>query len=61
MKHTPILLLTLIAAAASAAPGIGNELNYNRVSVGYLASDAMKGFSVGGTAELANSGVLISC
>jgi hypothetical protein len=60
MKHTPILLLTLIAAAASAAPGIGNELNYNRVSVGYLASDAMKGFSVGGTAELANSGVLIS-
>ena len=59
MKHTPILLLTLVAAAASAAPGdVG--LNYNRVSVGYLASDAMKGFSVGGTAELANSGVLIS-
>ena len=58
MKHTPILLLTLVAASASAA--VGNELNYNRVSVGYLASDAMKGFSVGGTAELANSGVLIS-
>ena len=59
MKHTPILLLTLVAAAASAAPGdVG--LNYNRVSVGYLASDAMKGFSVGGTAELANSGVLLS-
>lgn len=59
MKHTPILLLTLIAASASAAPGdVG--LNYNRVSVGYLSSDAMKGFTVGGTAELANSGVLIS-
>ena len=60
MKHTPILLLTLVAAAASAAPGTGSGLNYNRVSVGYLSSDAMKGFSVGGTAELANSGVLIS-
>jgi hypothetical protein len=61
MKHTPsILLLTLVAASASAAPGIGNDLNYNRVSVGYLTSDAMKGFTVAGTAELANSGVLIS-
>ena len=60
MKHTPILLLTLVAAAASAAPGTGSGLNYNRVSVGYLSSDAMKGFTVGGTAELAHSGVLIS-
>jgi hypothetical protein len=61
MKHTPaILLLTLVAASASAAVDLGNELNYNRIGVGYLASDAMKGFSVGGTAELANSGVLIS-
>jgi hypothetical protein len=60
MKHTPILLLTLLAASASAAVGVGSGLNYNRVSVGYLTSDAMKGFSVGGTAELANSGVLIS-
>ena len=60
MKHTPILLLTLVAASASAADGLGSGLNYNRVSVGYLASDAMKGFTVGGTAELANSGVLIS-
>ena len=59
MKHTPILLLTLVAAAASAAPGDAG-LNYNRVSVGYLSSDAMKGFTVGGTAELAHSGVLIS-
>jgi len=61
MKHTPaILLLTLVAASASAAVDVGSELNYNRIGVGYLASDAMKGFSVGGTAELANSGVLIS-
>jgi len=60
MKHTPILLLTLVAASASAAPGLGNELNYNRVGVGYLASDAMKGFSVSASAELANSGVLVS-
>ena len=60
MKHTPILLLTLVAASASAADGLGSGLNYNRVSVGYLASDAMKGFTVGGTAELAHSGVLIS-
>ena len=60
MKHTPILLLALVAASASAADGLGSGLNYNRVSVGYLASDAMKGFTVGGTAELAHSGVLIS-
>ena len=60
MKHTPILLLPLLAAAASAAPVGGSGLNYNRVSVGYLANDVMKGFSVGGTAELANSGVLVS-
>ncbi len=60
MKHTPILLLTLVAAAASAAPVGGSGLNYNRVSVGYVASDALKGFDVGATAELANSGVLIS-
>lgn len=59
MKYTPILLLTLVAAAASAASGDAG-LNYNRVSVGYLTSDAMKGFTVGGTAELAHSGVLLS-
>jgi len=60
MKHTPILLLTLVAAAASAAPVGGSGLNYNRVAVGYVSSDALKGFDVSATAELANSGVLIS-
>jgi len=60
MKHTPILLLTLVAAAASAAPVGGSGLNYNRVAVGYVTSDALKGFDVSATAELANSGVLIS-
>ena len=60
MKHTPILLLTLVAAAASAAPVSGPGLNYNRAEVGYVTSDALKGFNVSATAELANSGVLIS-
>jgi len=60
MKHTPILILTLVAASASAAPGIGNELNYNRVGVGYVTSDALKGFNVTASADLANSGVLVS-
>jgi len=60
MKHTPILLLTLVAASASAAPAIGSGLNYNRIEVGYTNNDAFKGLVVGGTAELANSGVLIS-
>lgn len=59
MKHTPILLLTLVAASASAA-GLGSGLNYNRVEVGYVSSDSVKGFNVGATAELANSGVLVS-
>lgn len=61
MKHTPaILLLTLVAASASAAVDVGNELNYNRIGAGYLSSDAMKGFTVSGSADIANSGVLIS-
>ncbi len=61
MKNTPaILLLTLVAASASAAVDAGSELNYNRVGVGYLSSDAMKGFTVGASADIANSGVLIS-
>ena len=59
MKHTPILLLTLVAASASAA-GVGSGLNYNRVEVGYLSNDALKGYSVSATAELAHSGVLVS-
>jgi hypothetical protein len=60
MKNTPILLLTLVAASASAAVGVGSGLNYNRVEVGYLSDDSLKGFSVSATAELAQSGVLIS-
>ncbi len=58
MKHTP-LLLTLVAASASAA-GVGSGLNYNRAEIGYVTSDAVKGFNVSATAELANSGVLVS-
>ena len=38
----------------------GSELNYNRVGAGYLSSDAMKGFTVGASADIANSGVLVS-
>jgi len=60
MKHTPLLLLTLVAASASAAAGAGSGLNYNRVEVGYLTNDSLKGFSVSATAELAHSGVLVS-
>ena len=61
MKHTPaILLLTFVAASASAAVDVGSELNYNRIGVGYVASDAMKGFSVSASADIANSGVLVS-
>lgn len=58
MKHTPILLLTLVAASASAA--VGSGLNYNRAEVGYVTSDAIKGFNVSATAELASSGFLVS-
>ncbi len=60
MKHTPIRLLTLLAASATAASGTGSGLNYNRVEVGYLSNDALKGFSVSATAELAHSGVIVS-
>lgn len=60
MKHTPIILLTLVAASASAAAGAGSGLNYNRAEVGYVTSDAIKGFNVSATAELANSGVIVS-
>ena len=60
MKHTPLLLLTLVAASASAAAGAGSGLNYNRAEIGYVTSDAIKGFNVSATAELASSGVLVS-
>lgn len=65
MKINPILLLTLVAASASAASsysgyGLDQGLNYNRVGVGYVSNDAFKGLNVTGTAELAHSGVLLS-
>ena len=51
MKHTPILLLTLVAAAASAAPGdVG--LNYNRLGLGYESNDSIKSIVVSGEAKL---------
>ena len=50
MKHTPILLLTLVAASASAA--VGNELNYNRVGLGYESNDLLKSVVVSGEAKL---------
>jgi hypothetical protein len=50
MKHIPILLLTLVAASASAA--VGNELNYNRVGLGYESNDLLKSVVVSGEAKL---------
>jgi hypothetical protein len=52
MKHTPILLLTLVAASASAAPAIGSGLNYNRVGVGYESNDSLKSLVISGEAKL---------
>ena len=51
MKHTPILLLTLVAASASAAVG-GSGLNYNRLGVGYESDDALKSVVISGEAKL---------
>jgi hypothetical protein len=52
MKHTPILLLTLVAAAASAAPVGGSGLNYNRLGVSYESDDALKSMVISGEAKL---------
>lgn len=53
MKHTPTtLLLALLAASAPAAVDVGNELNYNRVGVGYESNDLLKSFVVSGEAKL---------
>jgi hypothetical protein len=53
MKHTPsILLLTLVAASAAAAPGVGSGLNYNRLGVGYESDDALKSVVISGEAKL---------
>jgi hypothetical protein len=51
MKHTPILLLTLVAASASAAVG-GSGLNYDRLGVGYESDDALKSIVISGEAKL---------
>jgi hypothetical protein len=51
MKHTPILLLSLIAASASAAVG-GSGLNYDRLGVGYESDDALKSIVISGEAKL---------
>ncbi len=51
MKHTPILLLTLLAASASAAVD-GPGLNYNRIGVGYESNDLLKSTVVSGEAKL---------
>ena len=52
MKHTPILLLTLVAASASAAPAIGSGLNYNRIGLGYESNDSLKSLVISGEAKL---------
>jgi hypothetical protein len=53
MKHTPILLLTLVAASASAAKyGMDNDLNYNRVGIGYESDTYLKSWVVSGEAKL---------
>jgi len=53
MKHTPsILLLTLVAASAAAAPGVGSGLNYNRLGVGYESDDSLKSVVISGEAKL---------
>jgi hypothetical protein len=60
MKHTPVLLLTLVAASGSAAVGAASGLNYNRAELSYSTNDSLKGWSLGATAELAGTGVLVS-
>ena len=53
MKHTPILLLTLVAASASAAQyGVLHDLNYNRFGVGYESDKYLKSVVVSGEAKL---------
>jgi hypothetical protein len=52
MKHTP-LLLTLVAASASAAQyGVLHDLNYNRIGVGYESDTYLKSVVVSGEAKL---------
>jgi len=52
MKNAP-LLLTLVAASASAAPyGVLHDLNYNRVGVGYDNDKFLNSTTVSGEARL---------
>lgn len=60
MKHTPILLLTLVAASASAADGLGSGLNYNRLGLGYSSDDSRNTVALAGSAQLGDSGFIVS-
>ena len=60
MKHTPILLLTLVAASASAADGLGSGLNYNRLGLGYSTDDSRNTVALAGSAQLGDSGFIVS-
>ena len=60
MKHTPILLLTLVAASASAANGIGSGLNYDRLGIGYSSDDSRNTVALAGSAQLGDSGFIVS-
>ena len=60
MKHTPILLLTLVAASASAADGLGSGLNYNRLGIGYSTDDSRNTVALAGSAQLGDSGFIVS-
>jgi hypothetical protein len=59
MKHTPILLLTLVAASASAAVG-GSGLNYDRLGIGYSTDDSRNTVALAGSAQLGDSGFIAS-
>ena len=59
MKHTPILLLTLVAASASAAVG-GSGLNYDRLGIGYSTDDSRNTVALTGRAQLGDSGFIAS-
>ena len=59
MKHTPILLLTLVAASASAAVG-GSGLNYDRLGIGYSTDDFRNTVALAGSAQLGDSGFIVS-
>ena len=53
MKPVPILILTLVAASASAAQyGVLHDLNYNRIGVGYESDTYLKSVVVSGEAKL---------